>query len=195
MAGNESALTASRDYAEERLLIEAAQRDPARFAELYENNFELVYGYVVRRVRERDAAEDLTSDVFHKALEYLPKFKWQGAPFGAWLIKIASNMVADRHRKSAHQQTFNDDVMNVSAADTNLVTQPSLEESEERAKLFRMVGQLPPDQRRVVELRFAADKSIREIAQELGRSEGAVKQLQFRGLENLRSRLAGKSGE
>jgi RNA polymerase sigma-70 factor (ECF subfamily) len=65
-----------------------------------------------------------------------------------------------------------------------------LEEVERRARLFRAVDKLPDDQRRVIVLRFAEEKSIREIADELGRSEGAIKQLQFRGLENLRSRLS-----
>jgi RNA polymerase sigma-70 factor (ECF subfamily) len=65
-----------------------------------------------------------------------------------------------------------------------------LEEVERRARLFRAVDKLPDDQRRVIVLRFSEEKSIREIADELGRSEGAIKQLQFRGLENLRSRLS-----
>jgi RNA polymerase sigma-70 factor (ECF subfamily) len=65
-----------------------------------------------------------------------------------------------------------------------------LEDVERRARLFRAVDKLPDDQRRVIVLRFAEEKSIREIADELGRSEGAIKQLQFRGLENLRSRLS-----
>jgi RNA polymerase sigma factor (sigma-70 family) len=69
-----------------------------------------------------------------------------------------------------------------------------LEETEHRAQIFRLVKELPEDQRRVVELRFAGEKSIREIARELGRSEGAVKQLQFRGLLNLRDRIGEKNG-
>ena len=65
-----------------------------------------------------------------------------------------------------------------------------LEDVERRARLFRAVDKLPDDQRRVIVLRFGEEKSIKEIADELGRSEGAIKQLQFRGLENLRSRLS-----
>jgi RNA polymerase sigma-70 factor (ECF subfamily) len=66
------------------------------------------------------------------------------------------------------------------------------EHSEQAAQLFRMVAQLPTDQRRVIEMRFAEGKSIKEIAQELGRSDGAIKQLQFRGLETLRAKLGGE---
>ena len=76
-----------------------------------------------------------------------------------------------------------------SATETTAVA-VDLEEVERRARLFRAVDKLPDDQRRVIVLRFAEEKSIREIADELGRSEGAIKQLQFRGLENLRSRLS-----
>src|SRR5258706_14659507 len=86
---------------DERLLIEAAQGDRARFANIYEEYFELVYAYVVRRVRDRSTAEDLTSDVFHKSLANLPKFKWTGAPFASCLIRIASNLIADRAKRAA----------------------------------------------------------------------------------------------
>jgi RNA polymerase sigma-70 factor, ECF subfamily len=74
---------------DERLQVEAAQQDPARFAELYEDNFERVYAYFARRVRNRDEAEDLTSEVFREALACLPRFEWRGLPFVAWLLGIA----------------------------------------------------------------------------------------------------------
>ena len=84
---------------EERLLIEAAQNDPSRFAELYELNFHRVYAYVARRVRDRAEVQDVTAQVFHKALANLGKFKWRGSPFAAWLYRIASNAIADRARQ------------------------------------------------------------------------------------------------
>src|SRR5438445_1248749 len=90
---------------DERLLIEAAQRDRARFADIYEEYFEIVYAYIARRVRNRSTAEDLTSDVFHKALANLPRFKWTGAPFGSWLLRIASNLIADRTKRAARERT------------------------------------------------------------------------------------------
>src|SRR5713226_10148272 len=94
--------------AEERRLIEAAQSDPARFADVYENYFELVYAYVARRVRNRDEAEDLTAEVFRKALASLPRFKWRGAPFAAWLLRIASNMIADRSKRVAREVSLDE---------------------------------------------------------------------------------------
>ena len=70
-------MKALRKEADERLLIEAAQKDPARFAELYESNFERVYAYVVRRVGDREESEDVTSEVFHHALANLKRFEWR----------------------------------------------------------------------------------------------------------------------
>ena len=190
---------------DERLLIEAAQRDRARFADIYEEYFEIVYAYIARRVRNRSTAEDLTSDVFHKALANLPKFKWTGAPFASWLFRIASNLIADRARRKALEADPASSPRESKGVDTPSLTvglpprsgsgssktqQSDLEEAERLAVLFRLVDALADDQRRVVALRFAEEKSIKQIAAELGRSEGAVKQLQFRALRNLRKAIS-----
>jgi RNA polymerase sigma-70 factor (ECF subfamily) len=169
---------------DERLLVEAAQNDPSRFAELYELNFDRVYAYVARRVRDRAETQDLTAHVFQQALANLGKYKWRGVPFAAWLYRIASNAIADHARRNVRET--NDQPISVEKASAAV----DLEKVERRAHVFRAVQNLPEDQRRVIVLRFAEEKSIREIADELGRSEGAIKQLQFRGLENLRNRLS-----
>src|SRR5437773_11016888 len=78
---------------DDRLLVEAAKKDPSRFAELYELNFVRVYAYIARRVGDRDVAQDLTSDVFHKALASIQSFEWRGVPFTGWLLRIAANMI------------------------------------------------------------------------------------------------------
>lgn len=176
-----------RDAHDERLLIAAAQKDPARFTELYEENFERVYAFVARRLRNRDDAEDVTSEVFRDALANIGKFEWRGAPFAAWLYRIASNAIADRWQRSAKEQgtTLADDPPDDSAR-----TNP--EEVENRARLFRLVTTLPADQRRVIEMRFAEGKSIAEIAREISRTDGAVKQLQFRAIQNLRASIEKK---
>ena len=182
-------MTATEADTAERLLIEAAQKDPARFAEIYELNFNRVYGFIARRVGSRDIAEDLTSDVFHKALAGLPRFEWRGVPFGAWLIRIASNAIIDRAKRAAKDS-------DISGLDEPSEVSPKeIEEIEQRARLFKLVDQLPPDQRRVIVLRFSEEKSIREVAQDLSRTEGAVKQLQFRALQNLRAQLSKESGD
>jgi RNA polymerase sigma-70 factor, ECF subfamily len=170
---------------EEKLLIEAAQKDPGRFAELYEQNFHRVYAYISRRVSDRSETEDLTAHVFHQALANLGKFKWRGAPFAAWLFRIAANALADR-RRLQHRETVKNELAN-----DETITEVDLEAVERQARLFQAVDTLPEDQRRVIIMRFAEEKSIQDIANEIGRSQGAVKQLQFRGLENLRGRLRG----
>ena len=175
----------------ERLLIEAAQKDPARFAELYENNFDRVYAFIARRVRDRNETEDLTSEVFHHALAGLTRFEWRGVPFVAWLYKIASNAIIDRAKRAAKDQQS----QVILGLPEDINPRGIEDEIEQRARLFQLVERLPVDQRRVIAMRFAEGKSIREIANELGRSEGAVKQLQFRALQNLRAQLSDESGD
>jgi RNA polymerase sigma-70 factor (ECF subfamily) len=167
---------------DDRLLVEAAQKDPSRFADLYEIYFARVYAFIARRVGDRDVAEDLTSDVFHKALANLRRFEWRGAPFAAWLFRIAANAITDRSRHAGKE---------VVEDPPEAITEMNVEAIDHRSRLFQLVDQLPSDQRRVLAMRFAEEKSIREIAQELGRTEGAVKQLQFRALQNLRTGMEG----
>jgi RNA polymerase sigma-70 factor (ECF subfamily) len=176
----------AREDTEERLLVEAAQADPAKFGELYEIHFERIYAFVARRVRDRDTAEDLTSDVFHRAFASLQSYESRGAPFAAWLMRIAANAVADQYKRAAREAPVSDDSPEPAAA-----ANPDLEAVENQARLFRLVSQLPNDQRQVIFERFVEQRSIREIAQQIGRSEGAVKQLQFRALQNLRTRMEG----
>src|SRR3989442_12568322 len=104
MAGGELALNAPGKEEAERLLIEAAQRDPSRFAELYEDNFERVYAFIARRVRDRDEAEDLTSEVFHQALANLARFEWRGVPFAAWLFLTAAHPVLHPAKPAAKER-------------------------------------------------------------------------------------------
>jgi len=170
---------------DERLLIQAAQNDPSRFAELYESNFNRVYAFVARRVKDREEAQDVTAEVFHHALKNLGRFQWRGVPFAAWLLRIAANALADRWQQAAKGIEVQD-----GDAKFENETGPAIaDEVERRAMLFQLVDRLPSDQRLVVQRRFVEQKSIREIAVELGRSEGAVKQLQFRALETLREQM------
>ena len=164
-------------------MIEAAQKDPGRFAELYEANFERIYAFIVRRVQDRHEAEDLTAEVFHHALANLSRFEWRGVPFAVWLFRIAANAIADRRRKA--QQTVDPSL----AEDLD---QSSWRDIERRATLFQLVNSLPEDQRSVLVKRFVEQKAVKEIAMEFGRSEGAIKQLQFRALETLKTRAGGR---
>lgn len=173
---------------DEQSLIEAAQRQPSRFGELYERNFDRVYAYVARRAMNRAEAEDVVSEVFHKALKNLKQFEWRGTPFAGWLMRIAANALADRRRDERRERG------SVMVREPVAISRAEKEEAEEEARLAELVGTLPVDQRRVVEMRFVEEKSIEEIAAALGRSTGAVKQLQFRALRKLRERMGKRDG-
>ena len=166
--------------ADEEMRIAAAQHDPSRLGDLYEENFFRVYAYVSRRVGDRHQAEDLTADVFREAPADIGKFEWRGAPFLAWLLRIASRLIADHYKRSVRE-----------TGNPLAGPEPSNDEIERSAMLFQLVERLPEAQFRVIQMRFVEQKSIREIAAELGRSEGAVKQLQLRAIENLRAQMEG----
>ena len=165
---------------EERLLIEAAKLDPRRFADLYELNFERIYAYITTRVRDRAEAQDIASEVFGHALENLARFEYRGVPFAAWLYRIASNAIVERARRAARE---------LISDPPETAVDPQVEDGERRARVFALIGDLPEDQAKVLLLRFVEEKSVRDVAKEIGRSEGAVKQLQFRALQNLRNLL------
>ena len=123
--------------------------------------------------------------MFARALLNLPKFEWHGVPLVAWLFRIAANAMADRRQQIQRDSAaLPPDVPDESESAT----------IERRAMLFQLVDRLPDPQRQVIEMRFVHGKSIREIAAALDRSEGAVKQLQLRALQNLRKSMEGRHG-
>jgi RNA polymerase sigma-70 factor, ECF subfamily len=175
---------------DERLLIEAAQADPARFLELYDRYVDRVYAYVSRRAGSRAVAEDVTSAVFEQALSSLPRFEWRGVPFSAWLFRIAANALADHWKREGRSSP---------EAPPDVPDEREYQELERRVGLFQLVDRRPETQRQVIQMRFIEERSIREVAAALDRSEGAVKQLQLRALENLRKSIQehppGRSGK
>jgi RNA polymerase sigma-70 factor (ECF subfamily) len=174
-------LKARANEVEERQLVEAAQKDPARFTDLYEANFERIYAFVSRRVHARADVEDITAEVFQHAFENLARFEWRGVPFVAWLYRIAANAVADRWQSLARENGR--PLMEVPSVEFD---DAEIDRTEQRAQLFRNVAKLPAEQRRVIEMRFIDEKSIVEVSRALGKSTGAVKQLQHRAYEKLR---------
>jgi RNA polymerase sigma-70 factor (ECF subfamily) len=156
-------------------LVAAAQADPERFLELYDRYFHRVWAFVVRRSRNRAEAEDVTSEVFRRALENLGGYEWRGVPFFPWLLRIAANLLANRWQKTGKES--GDPPPETAGPDVDL---------ERRAMLFQLVDRLPETQRRVIELRYMEERSLLEIASALDKTEGAVKQLQRRALEHLR---------
>lgn len=176
-------MVAAADEADEQALVEAAQADPARFLELYDRHFHRIYAYVLRRSGNRAEAEDVTSEVFHRALANLKLYEWRGVPFVAWLYRIARNELSNRRRDGAR-------TMGAQPPDL-LTVDPDF---EQQVEVFQLVDQLPSDQRRVIELRYGEGRSLREAADVMARSEGAIKQLQRRALENLRAAMEKADG-
>jgi len=179
----------ARELTRERRLIEASQRDPSRFADLYERYFDRVYAFALTRTANRTAAEDVTAETFRSAFQNLSGFEWRGVPFSAWLFRIAANAATNLQQRERRQSWL--DSLGDEPAES---WEAHFIEVEERLQVFGLVARLPKDQRQVIMMRFAQEKSIRDTAQTLGRSEGAVKQLQFRALQSMRA-WVGKSDD
>jgi RNA polymerase sigma-70 factor (ECF subfamily) len=176
-------LTAEQ-LAAERRLIEASKQQAPNFARLYERYFDRVYAYALTRTGERAAAEDVTAETFRVAFQNLSRFEWRGVPFSAWLFRIAANAAADLHKRTAREAALVTDADHAAESwDIRFI------EAEERARLFELVKRLPGAQRSVIVMRFGEEKSIKQIAQAISRSEGAVKKLQSRALRTLRGWL------
>ena len=171
-------------------LIARAKRDREAFGDLYDRYVTQVYQFAYRRVRNHATAEEITAKVFHRALEQLGRFEWRGLPFGAWLIRIAANSIHDHNGHVQRQVSLGDwlgDEADVLGSD--LSAEERYTDRQTADILWRTVETLPVVQQEVLMWRFARDMSMRDIADRMGRTEGAVKQLLFRAMQGLRQRL------
>ena len=166
------------------LVDRAREGDPAAFAALYDHYVDLVYRFVLYRVGGDTAlAEDITSEVFLRALRKIKGFQWRGRDVGAWFLTIARNLVLD-HFKSGRfrlevlgsEGTDRDHVVDAEDAALSRVTQ---------ADLYRAISQLGGDQQEVIYWRFLQGYSVAEAAAAMGKSEGAIKALQYRAVKSL----------
>lgn len=170
-------------------LVAAAKEDPAAFGALYELYVDRVYRYAYRRVGTHHDAEDVTAQAFQQALAALPKYEWRGLPFGAWLFRIAANVI-NRRGRTGNREIAVEDVSVFSfqeALDDDPMDRVTRDELAE--ELNELIETLPADQQRVLVLKFSHGLKNREIGDLMGRSEGAVKQLVHRALVNLRTRF------
>jgi RNA polymerase sigma-70 factor (ECF subfamily) len=165
-------------------LVAHAQCDPDAFAAIYDRYFDPVYRYCYHRLGSREAAEDATSQVFLKVLAALPHYR-EGGTFRSWLFTIAHHQVVNRHRERRPDWPL--DAAN-EHPDPMPLPDDLAEAADERPALAAAVAKLPPDQRRVIELRLAGLTGP-EIAHLLNRSHAAVKMLQLRAVERLRDLL------
>jgi RNA polymerase sigma-70 factor (ECF subfamily) len=171
----------------QRLVAAARSRDREAIALLFDRYYDPVYRYAYARLGSVADAEDAAAETFAAMVHALPRFRWRGVPFEAWLFRIAMSKVVDVARHRTRVRPAGDAVAEDSA-DPSAEPERVFAGREVRRELVAVVERLPTDQRDVVMLRFFAGHSIRETAELLDRSEGAVKQLQFRALTILRRR-------
>jgi RNA polymerase sigma-70 factor (ECF subfamily) len=172
----------------ENELIEQAKGDPEAFGELYERNVERIYNYIFYRVGNTSDAEDLTARTFHQALGSLRRYTDQGAPFAAWLYRIAHNLVANYYRARSRWKL-------ASLEDVELMGRPTdnperaVELRERTRALWTAIGRQPEDRQQLLILKFADRLSNDEIGRIMGRTESSIKSLYFRTLKSLRADL------
>jgi RNA polymerase sigma-70 factor (ECF subfamily) len=175
---------------EELAWIAAAQRNPEAFAPLYDRYYASVFGFVARRVADDDLAADLTADAFLKALTALPRYRPQGAPFGAWLLRIALNEVNQHYRRQKTQRV-------VRLPDTappppdRSETPPAYSQPHWYVALAQALQTLQPAELQLVELRFFEQRSYAEIAVILDINETNARVRALRTLKRLRATLQG----
>ncbi|MBN1965700.1 MAG: sigma-70 family RNA polymerase sigma factor [Anaerolineae bacterium] len=168
------------------LIIRAQQGDAEAVATLYRDYAQAIYRYIAYRVSNAADAEDLTAEVFLKMVEGLPGYRLTGAPFEAWLYRIAAARIIDfRRRQSRRPQTELTETL------TNGEPQPEeqLVQKREFALLRGAMQELPPAHQTILLLRFVENKTHQEVAEILGKSVAAVKTAQYRALGQLASLL------
>ena len=172
---------------EESLVKRAKQRDQAAFAQLYEAHFDKIYRYVTLKIGNKTEAEDLTQQVFLNALQSISSFRWQGKPFSAWLFRIAHNQVVDHLRKKKGVSVPLDESLPDSGDDPQTLVERVLSIEQ----VLAAANHLTQLQREVISLRFTSELSIAEVAEVMGKSQGAVKALQHSAIVALRRALSG----
>lgn len=166
--------------------------DADAFARLYDAYVDRVYRFVFFRVSDNAAAEDLTSQVFLKAWENLDGYRMRGRPFGAWLFRIARNLVVDHYRARKGDAPLESAAQKLAApADVD----ESVEGRLDLERLRRALRRLTEDQRQVLTLKFIEGYSTEEIARAMGKQQGAIRALQMRGLRALAELIGNEDDE
>ena len=171
---------------EERDLVERAKEDPDAFGALYDRYFPQIYRFAYSRVRDQSLAEDVTSEVFFKALRNISRYTYSGHPFSSWLYQITLNAVAD-HYRGQHGEVELEEGADLPSTAPSVVDEVVRRDRSRR--IWSAIDQLPRHQRTAMVLKFREDKKIDEIAHIMGKSAGAVKLLLHRAVEKLRREL------
>ena len=171
---------------EQEWIKRAKNGDKEAIGTLYDYYVQSIYQYISYRVDSDAIAEDLTSEVFLRMVTKLPRFKYTGAPFGSWLFRIASNLIAD-HRRQNYRETPLIGNENLSTGGNDVVAAVSLR--EEKAVLRAALRTLSEDYQNVLIMRFMQDLSHADVAAAVGKSVAAVRVLQHRALKALENAL------
>ncbi len=171
---------------EQGLIQRARQFDQEAFAQLYDRHFDRIYRYVALRIGNQMEAEDVTQQVFLKALRSISSYQWRDIPFSAWLYRIAHNQVVDYLRRKTRQPSMPlDERITVSDSNPEKIAEHKLDVEQ----LMLATRQLTPAQQEVISLRFASELPIAQVAKIMGKSETAVKALQHSAIVALRKLL------
>jgi RNA polymerase sigma-70 factor (ECF subfamily) len=171
-----------------RALVDRAQQgDRDALEELYLIHFDRIYSYLHVSVGNRHDAEDLTTQTFLKMLESIGKFRWQSAPFSAWLFRIAHNLAMDHFRANRRWQP--EEEVPEPDPDENTSAEAGALESIGRKSMLELIDELSPEQQQVLTLKFVFNFANAEAATILGKTEGAIKSLQHRALVSLQKQL------
>lgn len=173
------------NVADEALLVRAAQLDTASFAPLYRHYYQRVYRYVHARCGSDEDAADLTQTVFLRALAALPTYRERGLPFAAWLFRIARNLATDAQRKRRPTVDLDRMPETLYATGANPPETAALD-NERLDRLRAVVATLDSDKRELLALRFAGGLTSAEIADVVGKREGAVKRQLSRIIQGVR---------
>ncbi|MCO6449441.1 MAG: sigma-70 family RNA polymerase sigma factor [Caldilineales bacterium] len=173
------------DQLDEAALIERARHDPEAFGELYERHVDRIYNYIYYRVGSQEDAEDLTAHTFFQALDNIGRYEDRGAPFSAWLYRIAHNTVANLHRhRSRHKAIPLDDA--ATTREKRPTPGVAVEQKESKAELLDAIQRLPEERQQLLILKFVDRLPNAQIGQIMGRSESSIKSLYHRTLIALR---------
>ncbi len=172
------------------LVRKATQGDQEAFGQIYEQYFDKIYRYVAFKIGDKTEAEDMTQQVFLKALRSISSFKWKGKTILAWLYRIAHNQVVDYYRKTKKR---NDSYLDESLVSSNSNPQKLAEHKFDVERVVNATRRLTDLQREVIALRFTSELSTAEVAEIMGKKQGAIKALQHSAVVALRKQLVENS--
>jgi RNA polymerase sigma-70 factor (ECF subfamily) len=180
------------DLEQEKDLVERSRKDSQAFGELYEHYYSPIFAYILRRTASLETSQDISSEVFFKALHNIEHFQWRDVPFSSWLYRIANNEIANHYRKNSQQLSSfkkvfeSSDFLETSAENELIEAEAELQKHEDFLALHANISRLPVKYQEVIALRYFEKKQLKEISEILKKREGTVKSLLHRGLEKLR---------